>query len=141
MRHLTLALVVPMLLGCAAAARAQEYAPAYPRIRAGLERTARPSRFDARARPANPAARPAAASGHELTRTVTGNRAQSAQRDPLWNGVLIGAGAGAAGGYIWARNMCGSNDKECSYRAMPVGILAGAGIGAAVGAIFDALTP
>ena len=66
-------------------------------------------------------------------------RASARGRDSLWNGALIGAGAGAVGGAVWGLNMCGSNDTECFAIAGPVGILGGIGIGAAVGAIADAL--
>ena len=67
------------------------------------------------------------------------NRATGERRDPVWNGLLIGAGIGAAGGAVWGRQTCGSNDSECFAIAGPVGIISGAGIGAAVGAIADAL--
>ena len=69
---------------------------------------------------------------------------QSAQikvpRDSIWNGLLIGAGAGAAGGYIWARHLCGTNDSECFTISATAGVLGGAAIGAAIGAILDALS-
>jgi hypothetical protein len=62
------------------------------------------------------------------------------QRDSIWNGLLIGAGAGAVGGYIWARQQCGTNDPECFTISATAGVLGGAGIGAVIGAILDALS-
>ncbi len=62
------------------------------------------------------------------------------QRDSIWNGLLIGAGAGAVGGYIWARQQCGTNDPECFAITATAGVLGGIGIGAAIGAILDALS-
>lgn len=62
------------------------------------------------------------------------------QRDSIWNGLLIGAGAGAAGGYIWARHVCGTSDSECFTISATAGALGGAAIGAAIGAILDALS-
>jgi hypothetical protein len=60
------------------------------------------------------------------------------QRDSIWNGLLIGAGA--AGGYIWGRSLCGPNDRECPTISTTAGVLGGAGIGAAIGAILDAFS-
>jgi hypothetical protein len=62
------------------------------------------------------------------------------QRDSIWNGLLIGAGAGAVGGYVWARHLCGTNDSECFTISATAGVLGGVAIGAAVGAILDALS-
>jgi len=55
--------------------------------------------------------------------------------DPVWNGVLIGAGAGAVGAWIFTRVECGPRgyDNECSAIAtiagtavfVPAGMLAG----------------
>ena len=118
-------LTVSALLLTGTAARAEQYTPAYDRIRAGLERKGAPSVFER-----NPV--PPALSWRKQA-------AVHKQRDSIWNGLLIGAAIGAGGGYLWARNVCGSNDQECFYITAPVGVLGGAGIGAAVGGILDAL--
>jgi hypothetical protein len=71
-------------------------------------------------------------------------RAQSGPavtRDPLWNGMLIGAGVGAAAGMLFApQALCGAHDTECSVivRAV-IGIPALAG-GIGIGALVDGLS-
>jgi hypothetical protein len=109
-----------------AVVEAEAAAPDYRRIRAALERSDTPARFSVR---------------RASVRSMRPPRVQpagSAPHDSVWNGVLIGAGAGGVSGYFWARNICGSSDRECLFRAVPAGILGGAGIGAAFGAIIDA---
>jgi hypothetical protein len=66
-------------------------------------------------------------------------RGSGKPRDSIWNGTLIGAGAGAVGGFLWSRGICGWDDDECAVYSGLVGIPVGTGIGAAVGAIADAL--
>ena len=59
--------------------------------------------------------------------------------DRLWNGALIGLGAGALGGIVF-----GSSRPGCEYEASfcgGVGFLAGAPLGALVGLTVDALMP
>ena len=66
---------------------------------------------------------------------------QGGRRDRLWNGMLIGAGAGALAGMIVApQALCGSHDTECSVivRAA-IGLPAIAG-GIGIGALVDGLT-
>jgi hypothetical protein len=106
---------------------AEAAAPGYRRIRVALDRSDIPARFTV-IRVSVPSMRPPRV-----------QPAAPASRDSVWNGVLIGAGAGGVSGYFWARNSCESNDRECLFRAVPAGILGGAGIGAAFGAIIDAL--
>jgi hypothetical protein len=66
---------------------------------------------------------------------------QSGTRDPLWNGMLIGAGVGAAAGMLFApQALCGSHDTECSVIVRTViGIPALAG-GIGIGALVDGLS-
>jgi len=61
---------------------------------------------------------------------------QKRRKDPWWNGLLIGGGAGAAGGIILAESRC-SDDSECSAIARVAFIPAGVGIGMAMGALID----
>ena len=65
---------------------------------------------------------------------------QGASRDPLWNGMLIGASVGAVAGMLFApQALCGSNDSECAVivrAAIGLPVLAG-GIG--IGALVDGL--
>lgn len=127
MRATTVVLLLATLL-TAHPARADEYAPRYDRIRAALQRDAGEARIDVSAAPSP-----------EVRRTPQAATIRK-QKDPIWQGALIGLAAGAAGGYLWARNQCGSNDKECTYIAMPIGVSVGAAVGAIAGAIVDALT-
>jgi hypothetical protein len=118
-------IALALLPGSPQLARAAEYTPRLDRIRAAV---AADRRLPVLVNAGTPVAAPA-----------TARRAPARRRDPLWNGILIGLGAGIGGGYLWARNTCGSNNRECDFRAYPVGVVAGAGIGAAAGAIIDAL--
>jgi hypothetical protein len=119
------ALVVAMLLTTTVNATAADYAPAYHRIRAGLQRKPVASRLVVKHLPAAAVRRP---------------QNQTRNRPSLWRGAAIGAGVGAAiGGLLWAPSLCGSNDSECTAITVPVGLAAGAGIGAAAGAIVQAL--
>ncbi|MGH9158399.1 MAG: hypothetical protein ACRD2X_00210 [Vicinamibacteraceae bacterium] len=115
-------IVIAMLLAGSIAAYGDEGALDYRRIRHALRRSASPSMLAVAEVP-----------------TTRLQAPQVRQRDSIWNGVLIGAGAGAAGGFLWAQSVCGGDDRECSFIATPVGVLAGAGIGTAVGAIVDLL--
>jgi hypothetical protein len=101
--------------------------PNYDRIRSALQRGTAPTRLHVSR---------ASVSTIRPTRVTQRRRAR---RDPVWNGLLIGAGLGAAGGYVWAWNLCGPRDQECSAIVTPVGMLGGAAIGGAIGAIADAL--
>ena len=121
------AIIVLFCLAWPAFVEAEAAVPDYRRIRAALERCDTPARFTV-SRASVPS-----------MRSPPEQPAAPAPRDSVWNGVLIGAGAGGVSGYVWARNICGSNDRECLFRAVPAGILGGAGIGAAFGAIIDAL--
>src|SRR5688572_29386091 len=109
------------------AAGPAEYQPDLARIRARLAETSRTSVTDAVV-----VERPA-----DSTQPVAIVRKPA---DSIWNGLLIGAAAGAGGGYLWARNECGSNDDECFVITAPVGVLVGAGIGALIGGLVDAFT-
>ena len=115
-----------ILLTSAAGAHAQEYTPAYDRIRTGVRRDAAVSRF---------VVKPVA------IRPVS--RRQGAQRKPhasLWRGAAVGGTTGALlGGLVWGPSQCGNNDSECEAITVPVGLLGGGGIGAAVGVIAQAL--
>src|SRR5688572_23605296 len=92
---------------------AEAAAPDYRRIRAALERSDTPARLTV-SRASVPA-----------MRSPRVQPAAPAPRDSVWNGVLIGAGAGGVSGYVWTRNICESNDRECLFRAVPAGILGG----------------
>jgi hypothetical protein len=61
--------------------------------------------------------------------------------DRLWNGALIGLGAGAVGAEIFVRQNCGPRgyDEECAAIAGPVGWLTMPPAGAAIGALVDKL--
>jgi hypothetical protein len=125
-------IALALLPGSPQLARAAEYTPRLDRIRAAVAADRRLPVADRRLPVLVNAGTPVAA-------PATARRAPARRRDPLWNGILIGLGAGIGGGYLWARNTCGSNNRECDFRAYPVGVVAGAGIGAAAGAIIDAL--
>lgn len=64
-----------------------------------------------------------------------------ARTDALWNGALIGLGAGIAAAEIWTYQVCGppGYDDECAIRARAVGWLTMPGGGAALGALIDKL--
>jgi RsiW-degrading membrane proteinase PrsW (M82 family) len=57
--------------------------------------------------------------------------------DSIWNGFLIGAGAGFAATEIWTYRMCGANDTECAAIVRSVGWLTMVPGGAVVGALID----
>jgi hypothetical protein len=59
--------------------------------------------------------------------------------DSLWNGMLIGAGAGFVATEIWTRQACG-HDIECAVYVRLAGWGALAGGGMAVGALIDKFT-
>lgn len=126
MRATTVVLLLTVLL-TAQVAHAEEYAPRYDKIRAALQRDAGAPRLDI-----------ATAAGPELRRAPQTATIKK-EKDPIWQGALIGLAAGAGGGYLWARAQCTGNDKECLYIATPVGITVGAVIGAIAGAVVDAL--
>ncbi len=68
-----------------------------------------------------------------------GYRAAGASRgDPLWNGILIGMGAGALYGMAIAPpQFCGHNNPECGAIVRVVIGLPSIGAGAAIGALID----
>lgn len=61
--------------------------------------------------------------------------------DPVWNGVLIGAGAGAVGAWIFTRANCGPRgyDDECTAIAAVAGTAIFVPGGMLVGGIIDRL--
>jgi hypothetical protein len=59
--------------------------------------------------------------------------------DSLWNGMLIGAGAGIVATEVWTRQACGQ-DGECAVYVRLAGWGALAGGGMAVGALIDKFT-
>ena len=142
MRALTIAVAIPILLGCAGDARAQGNRPSYNRIRGSVQNGAVAAPISTAlqriASVRDPSQAAASRTAAARARSTNGSRAN--RRDSLWNGLLIGGAIGAGGGYLWASSLCGANDAECFAVAGPVGILSGAGIGAAVGAVLDALT-
>jgi hypothetical protein len=58
--------------------------------------------------------------------------------DRLWNGALIGAGAGGLGGAVFASGRPGCEGKEASF-CSGIGFLLGVPLGAIVGVTVDAL--
>ncbi len=71
---------------------------------------------------------------------------RSAERDSLWNGMLIGGAAGALYGMAIApRQFCGSNDPECAAIVrVAIGlpsIAGGVGLGALVDYLVGRTTP
>jgi hypothetical protein len=62
------------------------------------------------------------------------------QGDRLWNGALIGAGAGAASGAVIGASRPGCSGSDASFCG-GIGALAGVGIGALLGVTVDALFP
>ena len=141
MKATAIALIFPILLGSARAARAQDHR-LDDRVPAGLEQQAvkPPVIAEALQRISSPPDPLRAEGRNAAARTPSKAKRRGNRHDSVWNGALVGAGVGAAGGYLWASNLCGSDDAECFSVAGPVGILSGAGIGAAVGALLDALT-
>ena len=63
------------------------------------------------------------------------------QIDSVWNGVLIGAGAGAVGAWIFTRANCGPRgyDDECAAIAGLVGVATFIPGGMLVGGVVDRL--
>jgi hypothetical protein len=61
--------------------------------------------------------------------------------DPVWNGVLIGAGAGAVGAWVFTRANCGppGYDDECTAIAAVAGTSIFVPGGMLVGGIIDRL--
>lgn len=122
------ALMLIALLAAPLAAATDEYVPRYDRIRSALQEEPALVKIDK----------------IDETRGARLDRARKQpqgivkkDRDSVWNGVLIGLGAGAGGGYLWGRSQCGSNDSECFAIAGPVGVIGGAAIGALVGGLLD----
>jgi len=72
---------------------------------------------------------------------AAGNLKPVKQIDSVWNGVLIGAGAGVAGAYIFTRVECGprGHDNECSAIAELAGLALFVPSGALAGGIIDRL--
>jgi len=74
--------------------------------------------------------------------TPSVKRIERRRRDPVWNGVLIGAGAGALAGFGFGRSLdsptCPRSGTECGQGAM-IGTAGGAFWGAIGGWITDAL--
>jgi hypothetical protein len=65
-------------------------------------------------------------------------QAETGQGDPLWNGILIGAGAGALYGMVIAPpQFCGHNDPECAAIVRVAIGLPSIGAGAGIGALVD----
>jgi hypothetical protein len=126
MRLPTVLMTAAVLLTSGIVGQAESYKPDHARIRAGLQREARPRILER----SNPA---------PVSTVPRQQNVAKPKRDSVWNGLLIGAAAGVAGGYLWARDLCGPNDSECLYYAGPVGVFGGAGIGAVIGAVIDAL--
>ncbi len=70
--------------------------------------------------------------------TNAGAQTGTGQGDPLWNGILIGAGAGALYGMVIAPpQFCGHNDPECAAIVRVVIGLPSIGAGAGIGALVD----
>ena len=61
---------------------------------------------------------------------------QKKRKDPWWNGLLIGGGAGVAGGLLLGRTQC-TDDSECGAIARAIFIPAGMAIGMVTGALID----
>ena len=62
------------------------------------------------------------------------------KKDPLWNGILIGAAVGAVAGFAVApRAFCDLPDPECAAIVKAVIGLPAIGIGIGVGALADSL--
>ena len=59
--------------------------------------------------------------------------------DRLWNGILIGVGAGFAATEVWSYNLCGARgtNTECTVIASAVGLITMVPGGAVVGALID----
>jgi hypothetical protein len=57
--------------------------------------------------------------------------------DSIWNGLLIGAGAGFVATAVWTRHLCGPRDEECSANVTAVGWVTMVPGGAAAGALID----
>jgi ABC-type Fe3+-siderophore transport system permease subunit len=75
-----------------------------------------------------------------LSPTVQSVATISTPHDSLWNGVLIGAGAGAIAGMIVAPTaMCGTDDPECTTIVRVAVGLPSIAAGAGLGALIDAL--
>jgi hypothetical protein len=78
--------------------------------------------------------------GHQSTRTFRQPSVASIRRsDRLWNGILIGMGAGFAAAEIWRYQLCGTRnmDDECAAIAAGVGLVSFVPGGAVVGALVD----
>jgi hypothetical protein len=78
--------------------------------------------------------------GAERTRTFGPATVATIRRsDRLWNGLLIGAGAGFVATELWAYRLCGprGSDSECSAIVTGVGWTAFVPGGAVVGALID----
>jgi hypothetical protein len=57
--------------------------------------------------------------------------------DRLWNGMLIGMGAGIAAAAVGVAGQCGANDSECTAITTAVFVPVFAGIGLGAGAAID----
>jgi hypothetical protein len=74
------------------------------------------------------------------TQTFARERVAEVRRsDRLWNGILIGAGAGYLAMEVWAYNLCGprGHDTECSAIVTAVGMATFVPGGAVIGALVD----
>jgi hypothetical protein len=71
------------------------------------------------------------------------NRVTSIRRtDSIWNGLLIGLGAGIAASEVWRYSECGPRgfDDECSVIVSAVGLVTMVPGGAVAGALIDKFT-
>jgi hypothetical protein len=144
-RQTTTWLLTAIVLSSAAGVHAQEYTPAYDRIRAGLHRDGALMRV-VRETEVPPAGWPermstlrAAPSSPLGVASSSVQRFTTKRRGSFWMPVLVGAGVGGLAGGVWGRSQCDLPDPECTAIAVPVGVLGGAGIGAAVGAVVHAI--
>jgi hypothetical protein len=62
--------------------------------------------------------------------------------DPVWNGLLLGLGAGVAAAELWVYQQCGprGSDRECEVIVSVIGWPAFGGGGAVAGALIDKFT-
>jgi hypothetical protein len=76
-------------------------------------------------------------------RTFSERTVSSVRRtDSVWNGLLIGLGAGIAANEVFVRSNCGprGNDDECAAIVTAVGLITFVPGGAVIGALIDKFT-